>query len=172
MRRRSLSYTFLVGMVGFLLLGVAGCDGSLASVLSIFGTSTTAPNTGRRTPPATTSADASVQDYTSLISHLRAQGVAVTTKETISQPFFSVPGNVIDVKGEEVQVFEYLTMAAAEKEAALVSPTGGSIGTSMVSWMRTPHFYKKGRLIVLYVGVDKSVIALLNNALGTQFAGR
>ncbi len=172
MRKRSRSHTFLAAMVVFLLFGIAGCDGSLASVFSIFGSVTPQKNTELRTPPATVSVGGSVNDYTSLVNSLRAQDAVVTFKENVSQPFFSVPGKIIDVKGEEVQVFEYTTMAAAEQEAALVSPNGGSIGTSMVSWMSAPHFYKKGRLIVLYVGVDKTVIALLNYALGTQFAGR
>jgi hypothetical protein len=41
----------------------------------------------------------------------------------------------------------------------------------MVSWMDTPHFYKTGKIIVLYVGSDTTVLELLEGVLGPQFAG-
>jgi hypothetical protein len=36
----------------------------------------------------------------------------------------------------------------------------------------TPHFYKAGRLIVLYVGDSTGVTNVLEAELGQQFAGR
>jgi hypothetical protein len=42
----------------------------------------------------------------------------------------------------------------------------------MVTWVAAPHFYKGGRLIVLYVGEDGGVIEVLDQVLGSQFAGR
>jgi hypothetical protein len=42
----------------------------------------------------------------------------------------------------------------------------------MMSWMATPHFYKTGRILVLYVGDDQKVIDVLTGALGPQFAGQ
>ncbi len=53
-----------------------------------------------------------------------------------------------------------------------MSAGGSSIGTTMVTWVAAPHFYKSGRLIVLCVGDDAGVIAALEAALGAQFAGR
>lgn len=41
----------------------------------------------------------------------------------------------------------------------------------MVDWIAPPHFYKKGQLIVLYAGVNISVIHILEASLGSQFAG-
>lgn len=38
--------------------------------------------------------------------------------------------------------------------------------------MDIPHFYKAGRIIVLYVGSDETVLGLLEEILGSQFAGR
>jgi hypothetical protein len=35
-----------------------------------------------------------------------------------------------------------------------------------------PHFFKSGRLIVLYVGEESSVLKALEAMLGPQFAGR
>ena len=38
-------------------------------------------------------------------------------------------------------------------------------------WMATPHFFKSGKLIVLYLGDDVAVMTLLTGLLGPQFAG-
>lgn len=123
-------------------------------------------------PPPVVSHGGSVTDYVSLFDNLRAAGAAVEPAGDISQPFFSVKGNVITVNGGDVQVFEYTDAAAADTEAALVSPDGSSIGTTMVSWVAAPHFYKTGKLIVLYVGDNTAVINVLEAVLGSQFAGR
>jgi len=53
-----------------------------------------------------------------------------------------------------------------------VSPDGSSIGTSMMTWVALPHFYKVIKLIVLYVGESDELIKVLEGVLGSQFAGR
>lgn len=135
-----------------------------------------APTPPAPTPPAPSppvvSHGGPVTDYVSLIDNLRAAGATVEPAGDISQPFFSVKGNAITVNGGDVQVFEYTDTAAADTEAALVSPDGSSIGTTMVSWVAAPHFYQTGKLIVLYVGDDTAVINVLETVLGSQFAGR
>jgi hypothetical protein len=107
-----------------------------------------------------------------LISALESSGATVEIGEPVSQVFFSVAGNILKVNGADVQVFEYESAEEMENEASQVSSDGGSIGTSMVTWIDAPHFYKAGRIIVLYVGSDASVLDLLEAALGPQFAGR
>ncbi len=123
-------------------------------------------------PPPVVSHGGPVTDYVSLIDNLRAAGATVEPAGEISQPFFSVRGRVITVNGGDVQVFEYADAATADAEAALVSPDGSSVGTSMVSWVAPPHFYKEGKLIVLYVGDDTAVVSALEAVLSPQFAGR
>jgi hypothetical protein len=116
-----------------------------------------------------------VQDYDSLVDNLRANGATVeheTLPQVVVQDFFSVTGQVFKVNGEEVQLFEYNSQSEAEAEAALVSPDGSSIGTSMPFWVASPHFYKAGRIIVLYVGDNPAVTKALETVLGTQFAGK
>jgi hypothetical protein len=41
----------------------------------------------------------------------------------------------------------------------------------MMMWMATPHFFKSGSLLVLYVGDDAEILDLLKDSLGDQFAG-
>ncbi|HUE99887.1 MAG TPA: hypothetical protein VMN99_11575 [Anaerolineales bacterium] len=120
----------------------------------------------------TTSHGGPVDDYVSLVDALRAAGATVGPGDSVEQAFFSVTGQIIKVNGADVQVFEYESAEAMEAEAALVAPDGGSVGTSMVMWVATPHFYKLGRVLVLYVGEDAAVLDLLKSVLGEQFAGR
>lgn len=79
---------------------------------------------------------------------------------------------MITLNGEGVQVFEYPAAAQMEAQAAQISPTGTAIGTSRVHWIAPPHFFKRGRVLVLYVGEDRGVIEALEAALGGQFAGQ
>ena len=106
-----------------------------------------------------------------LISDLKGAGAEVATGGTVEQPFFSVEARILKVNGEEVQVFEYAYASTADAQAARVSSTGSTVGTAMISWVNTPHFFKKSGLIVLYVGRNQSILDALKKALGEQFAG-
>ena len=109
------------------------------------------------------------------MENLRTAGATVehsTLPQVIVQDFFSVTGQVFKVNGEDVQVFEYSNQVTAEAEAAVVSADGSSIGTSLPFWVAPPHFYKTGRIIVLYIGENTEVIDVLVSVLGAQFAGR
>jgi len=124
------------------------------------------------TPVPTTSHGELVTDYISLIDHLSATDASIQPIGEISQPFFSVKGLVIAIDGSDVQVFEYADADTVDADAALVSHDGSSIGTTMASWVASPHFYKVERLIVLYVGENEDTIAILESVLGPQFAGQ
>ena len=137
--------------VALLLLGLVGCGGS-------------------STPP--TSHGGPIKDYVSLVDHLRAAGATVVPTGAVTQPFLSVSGQVITVNGEQIQIYEYANEDDANAEAARISADGGAVGNTMVDWIAPPHFYKKGQIIVLYVGTSTTVINILETTLGTQFAGR
>ena len=113
-----------------------------------------------------------VEDWASLMTALQAAGATVEVGDSITQDFFTPEGHILTVNGADIQVFEYETAEAMESEAAQVAPDGGSVGTSMMMWMDAPHFYKMGRIIVLYVGSDSTVLNLLTEVLGPQFAGQ
>jgi hypothetical protein len=144
---------------------------AFALMMSACGNVSTPMSPTESTEPAITE-PVIVEDQASLVAALQASGATVEAGEPVSQAFFSPEGSIIKVNGADVQVFEYESVEAMESEASQVAPDGGSIGTSMVTWVDTPHFYKAGRIIVLYVGSDESVLSLLKNALGPQFAGR
>ena len=138
------------------VITVSGCSGNASTAVS----------------PTSTSESKAVEDQASLIAALQAAGATVEVGDPITQAFFTPEGKIIKVNGADVQVFEYESAEAMESEASQVAPDGGSIGTSMVTWVDTPHFYKAGRIIVLYVGSDSTILGFLEKALGPQFAGR
>ncbi len=112
------------------------------------------------------------EDRASLMDALRAAGAEVESGDPVEQAFFAVTGQIIKVDGADVQVFEYESAEAMEADAAQVSADGGSVGTSMITWVATPHFFKSGRLLVLYIGDNAAILDLLKGVLGEQFAGR
>ena len=114
---------------------------------------------------------AAVEDYSSLVAALESTGATVESGDPVLQPFFTPDGQTIALNGQAVQLFEYATAAEAETEADLVSADGSSVGTSIMAWIDTPHFYQSGRLIVLYIGNDAATLTLLESVLSPQFAG-
>src|SRR5438067_411400 len=110
--------------------------------------------------------------YSSLIAALRSLGIRAEPAGGVDQPFFSVQANVLRINGEDVQVFDYSDAAAANAEATLVSPDGTSIGTSNLHWVSPPHFYKRGKIVALYLGENIRVLRALETVLGEQFAGK
>lgn len=107
----------------------------------------------------------------SVAAKLREAGATVEEADAVSQPFFSAAGQIWRVNGHEVQVFTYEDTAVAATEAAQVAPGGSSVGTHMVSWMATPHFYRNQNIIALYVGDDEATLTALEAVFGPQFAG-
>lgn len=111
-------------------------------------------------------------DSAGLIDALSAAGLRVEQSGEVDQPFLSVTGRMIRVLGEDVQLFQYSTAAVMEAQADMISPDGGTVGMTKLQWIGSPHFYKQGRLLVLYVGDNEKVLHALEQALGRPFAGR
>lgn len=108
-----------------------------------------------------------------LVEALQAQGVTVTRGEALprsSNPFFSVPARVLVVNGGNVTVFEYASDAAAVADAARVSPSGCFVGSTMITWIAPPSFYRQGPLIAIHAGTAESVLRPLTRVLGEPFA--
>ena len=122
--------------------------------------------------PATTSHGGPACDYVSFVDQLRATGATVTPTGSLEPSFFSVGGYAITADTETIQVYEFANKAAMAAEAAAVSPDGYTVGHTQVSWVAPPHFYRAGRIIVVYAGSDATTLQRLSNILGPQFAGK
>lgn len=147
-----------------LAMFAAACGAQPTADLSTEEPATSVPETAEPQAPT-------IDDLDSLMEALRSAGASIEAGEDVEQPFFTAIGKILKVNGADVQVFVYDTAEAMEADAAQVAEDGGSIGSSMVTWMGPPHFYKLGRMIVLYVGDDQTVKTLLEGVLGPQFAG-
>jgi len=119
-------------------------------------------------------------DYNTLLKDLQAQDTTVVPAEDVSQSFMNAQqGHIVKIQGEQIQVYEYATASDVDTQASHISPDGSTFtvksltGTSgsAVDWVGPPHFYKQGRVIVLYVGKNSTVTQTLTKVLGRQFAG-
>jgi hypothetical protein len=106
-----------------------------------------------------------------LVLELRNDGAIVLGGGTATASYFSGEGALLEVDGRDVQAFEYLTAAAAVADASTISSDGLTIGATSVSWGGSPHFYRRDRMIVLYVGNDLTTTNRLARVMGAQIAG-
>jgi hypothetical protein len=143
-------------------------SGALLLVLAACGPTPAAQDTPvpQDTPPS----PGEIDGYPDLVDALRAAGATVQPKDQTEQPFFPVMGQMIEVNGWDVQVFEFASITEREQIAATISETGDTIGPSIPSWVDQPHFWAQGRLIVLFVGRDPETIDLLTDVLGEPIA--
>ncbi|HWP78395.1 MAG: hypothetical protein AB1299_05910 [Thermoproteota archaeon] len=115
--------------------------------------------------------DGQVSDYSSLVEAIKSRGVLVEPVDELDDSPFSTTTKVISVGGADVQVYEFHSESDAGTASLTVSEDGTEIGTSIIQWIDVPHFYTKGKIIVLYVGQNPEITNLLESLLGTQFAG-
>jgi len=118
-----------------------------------------------------------VEDQVSLIDALR-KSLTVDISGTVAPPFLHPEsGTTLRLSGgplstpADVQVFEYPSAGAAQADARQIRPDGSGTATTMVDWIAPPHFFLRGRVLVLYVGNDPPAINVLKSVLGPQFAG-
>ena len=112
-----------------------------------------------------------VTDLASLLNSLRAARAGGEVTGEVDQPFLTVKGTMIKVRGEDVQVYQYANAVAADADGANISRDGATVGKSKIHWIGTPHFYKKEKLLVLYLGDNDAVLKTLETFLSRQFAG-
>lgn len=72
-------------------------------------------------------------------------------------------------------VYLYQNNKAMENDSKNLSDDGSSYGNNTpsvkIDWTNFPHFYKKGNIIVQYIGEDEKIISDLQSILGEQFTG-
>lgn len=118
--------------------------------------------------------------YNELVEALDATGAIVQPVEEgaeAPEAVFSPPGQVIMVGETEVYVYEYESEEAAEADAARISADGSEIepgegsDSTTIGWVSTPHFYRNGRFLILYLGDNVETLSTLQVVFGPQFAG-
>lgn len=81
---------------------------------------------------------------------------------------FSVPLQRLTADGYDLWVHEYAHVVAQEAEAATILMEGWSVNHTPVEWIGSPHYWIRGRVIVIYLGDDRAAIDLLTGALGGE----
>jgi len=105
-------------------------------------------------------------DTQALISSLQASGAQVSRVETIQETFFPISGEVLNIDGASVQVFEFPNETERQAVSRWIAEDGSSIGTVMIDWASPPRIWATGRLIVIYVENDQTVFEKLTEILG------
>ena len=135
--------------------------------------------------PGTRSHGGPIVDHVSFIDKLRGKRCIVDFPGVArQQPFLRGDAIGLRVSGctlaqpAELQSFWYHTdslhtdgLRAAEEDARGINPDGQPSAMA-ITWPAPPHFFRKERAFVLYLGDDQAMIALLTELLGPQFAGR
>ena len=123
------------------------------------------------------------------VTTLQQRGASVALSEVVPRstyPYLRTRAVKYVVDGETIEVREYSSEGLASADASGISPDGGSFRTNapgsatepgvelvvMSEWVLDPHYYRSGRLIVLYAGKNASLTSLLTSVLGPQIAGR
>ncbi|WPC40149.1 hypothetical protein [Clostridium sp. JS66] len=79
------------------------------------------------------------------------------------------------IGSEVIEIYLYNSNKEAEDDAKRIHSDGcgyrGSTRSVDVDWISYPHFYKKGNIIVQYVGENEKIISDLKDIFGEQFAG-
>ena len=112
-----------------------------------------------------------VYNYSSFIDGLEKNGASMELVEILEDTPFSIPGFVVLVNGEHIQVYEFFSETKTLEASLLISQDGTEIRTSVIRWIDEPHFYSKGNVIVQYIGHNPEMLNLLDSLLGNQFAG-
>lgn len=134
--------------------------------------------------PGTPSHGGPIVDHVSFLDKLRDQRCTVELIGSSRQPFLRGSGTIVRVSGctltqpAELQSFWYHTddlhtdgLHAAEEDARGIAANGQPDAMAQ-DWPAPPHFFRKERAFVLYLGDDPALLAVLTDLLGPQFAGR
>jgi hypothetical protein len=95
--------------------------------------------------------------------------------EDAQQDFLPTTRKRMIFNQEVLDIYLFDNDQKVEKEADNIDSSGcgydnGSTAIK-VSWVSYPHFYKKGSLIIQYIGEEENLISDLEDILGEQFAG-
>jgi hypothetical protein len=93
----------------------------------------------------------------------------------VQQDFLPTTRKRMIIDDKAIDIYLFNSNKKMENEARHIDSGGcgydnGSKSVK-VSWVSFPHFYKKGSIIVQYIGEDEKIIADLKDIFGEQFAG-
>jgi hypothetical protein len=124
-------------------------------------------------------------DADRFLSDLQKAGIVFDYTAMLAPNIWLGAGQTILVKDERVHLYEFPDSKTAHGKAAQISADGASIvfpyqdqdGSTQLMlsetlvWQGAPHLFRRGRLIVVYVGANPELVETLSGILGEFFAG-
>lgn len=111
--------------------------------------------------PQTGSGDAGLpDDLDEVIRVLNEAGATLELGDTVENEYLTVPGQILSINGEEVQIYTYNSAEDVDLQVSQIPETADPEDR--------PHVYRMGRMLVLYTGGDPGVLDLLEDVLGAR----
>jgi len=85
-----------------------------------------------------------------------------------------IDGKQVILYDTEIIVYSYENSEEMEENASIVNEDASIVNKEQpieIEWPKDPHFYKKGKIIVQYIGEDEEIITDLSEIMGKQFSG-
>jgi len=112
-----------------------------------------------------------VMDYDNFVQEMAKDSVKIEMSGQLTESFIGAVPKIIKIDNAEAQIFEYSNESEMERNSAEINSDGSSVGNTMITWIDKPHFFKRGKIIMLYLGKDNNTLAKIEKILGKQFAG-
>lgn len=95
--------------------------------------------------------------------------------QDVEKDFLPTTRKRMKIDSEVLDIYVFSSNKKMENAAKCIDMDGSGYSNGSkavkVDWGLPPHFYKKGSVIVQYVGGNEKMISHLKNILGAQFAG-
>lgn len=107
-------------------------------------------------------------------SEMKAKNYNFEMKD-VEESFLPTKRKRMIIGNEALDIYVFSSNKKMENEARCITNDGFGYRNSSkgvdVEWVSIPHFYKKGSIIVQYIGENGRIISDLKDILGEQFAG-
>jgi hypothetical protein len=100
-----------------------------------------------------------------LVGSLEESGMTANIVGDVNQPFIPVAGRLLQINGQDVQVYEFPGTQERQRVSDTIAREGFTI-QGVAPGVQDPHVWAQGRLIVIYVGQDQTTVNTLNSFLG------
>ena len=114
-------------------------------------------------------------DYTAFLNMLTVNKLQYEEAEVDDDSFLSVPRKPVLIGDEIISIYEYASNDDMEEDSKYIDKGGCNISVPSkavkISWISSPHFYKKDTLIIQYTGEDEQILEFLYENYGAEFAG-
>lgn len=96
--------------------------------------------------------------------------------QAVGKDFLPTTRKRMIIGNEALDIYLFSSNKKMENKAKFIDSYGSGYNNGSramkVSWIAPPHFYKRGNIIVQYVGGNKKITSDLKSIFGEQFAGQ